>query len=414
MFTRFKVLWAVVRDSLWFIPTLFTLLAMGMALVMIRIDHQFEKSVSEVDHWFLSGGAEGARLVLSTIAGSLITVTGVVFSVTIVGLQLASTQFTPRILRNFLADRSNQIVLGVFISTFTYTLLVLRVVRSKLENNSEFVPHLSVALAIVMALVSVAFLIHFIHHAARSIQASVILSRVTHEGLKRVRRLFPEEIAEAESAENVDAKVPRRDSKRITAAHSGYLQAVNAQALFELGEEHELLIRMNEPVGAFIVKGQAYAEVLMDEKCTDEVCAQIRNAFVIGEERTPDQDVEFCIIEITDIAVKALSPGINDPTTALHSIDRLVQILCALGRRRPPAPLRTSDGSVHFLAMPTTFERALELAFNPILHFGKDNPAIVERLRSAIELMQTLLPSQRQAALRTYLARIEDQGSKSN
>jgi uncharacterized membrane protein len=406
MFARLTMMWAAVRDSLWFVPALFTLLAAALAFLIVQVDRSFLASIGEFEHWFPTGGAEGARLVLSTIAGSLITVTGVVFSVTIVGLQLASTQFTPRILRNFLADRSNQIVLGVFISTFTYTLLVLRVVRTKLENDAAFVPHLSVALAIVLALVSVGFLIHFIHHAARSIQASVILSRVTTEALFLVDKLFPEETGEPEERPEGEAEVPSWPAEPIAAAEEGYLQAVNGDALFELGEKHQLLVRMAAPVGTFVVEGQALADVWAEETCDEEVRKKIQDAFLLGKERTPEQDVEFCIIEIADMAVKALSPGINDPTTAVHCIDRLTQILLALGKRRPPAPLRTKAGRVHFLTLSATFEGALGLAFDQILHFGRDNPAIVARLGESIKLLRSLLPGERQAVLRTYQDRL--------
>ncbi len=412
MLARLRMMWSAVRDSLWFIPALFTLLAAALAFFMVQVDRSFEKAVDEIDHWFLTGGAEGSRLVLSTIAGSLITVTGVVFSVTIVGLQLASTQFTPRILRNFLADRSNQIVLGVFISTFTYTLLVLRVVKSKLENDAAFVPHLSVATAIVLALISVGFLIHFIHHAARSIQASVILSRVTEEGLTLVKRLFPEEIGAPAKEPQAEAELSQRSPETITATEEGYLQAISGQELFDLGKKHRLLIRMAVPVGAFVVKEQVLAEVWAEEDCDEEVRKKIRGAYLLGKERTPEQDVEFCILEIADMAVKSLSPGINDPTTAVHCIDRLTQLLLAFGKRRPPAAVRTAEGRVHFLALPATFEGALGVAFDQIVHFGHDNPLIVARLRASIEQLESLLPAERKAAIGSFRSKLASQATK--
>jgi len=183
MLMKLRMVWARVRDSFWFIPAVLTLLFAVLAVVFVGLDATYEIDMFQGGHWLMGGSVDGARAVLSTIAASLITVTGVVFSITIVALQLASTQFTPRVLRNFLADRSNQRVLGVFIGTFTYTLLVLRVVRSS-EEIKTFVPELSVSVAIILALISIGFLIHFIHHAASSIQAGVILDRVTREALE--------------------------------------------------------------------------------------------------------------------------------------------------------------------------------------------------------------------------------------
>ncbi len=351
-------------------------------------------------------GCRRVRLVLSTIAGSLITVTGVVFSVTIVALQLASTQFAPRILRNFLADRSNQIVLGVLISTFTYTLLVLRMVRSKAEGSDAFVPHISVTVAILLSLVSVGFLIHFIHHAARSIQASVILERVTDDALYNVERLFPNEIGKPTVEDERKVEIPSTEPEAIRSCSSGYLQAVDGKSLFDLGKQNRMLIRMTVPIGAFILEGQTLAEVWAEAGCSEDSRAEIRKAFVTGEQRTPDQDAEFNILEIADMGVKALSPGINDPTTANHCIDRLTQILLTIGKRSAPDPMRTEEGRVHFLAMTSTFNRAFGVAFDQIYHYGRDNPMIVGRLRKAVAALEQLLPREQHPVLRTFAVKL--------
>jgi uncharacterized membrane protein len=395
MIERLKTVWASVRDSLWFIPAMLTLAAAGLALALIDLEQRYQWKLGGSGYWLLAGGVEGSRQVLSTTAGSLITVTGVVFSVTIVALQLASTQFTPRILRNFIADRVNQVVLGVFISTFTYTLLVLRVIRSPAEDDAEFVPHAAVAVAIILALLSIGCLIYFVHHVARSIQASAILSRVTAEALSHIERLFPQELGEPEERSE-EALIGVDDHQyRIAAVQEGYLQAVNGEGLFEIGKEGRLLIRMAVPVGGFVVAGQTLAEVWGNKPPEGDVEARIRRAFIIGEERTPDQDFEFCVVEIVDVAVKALSPSINDPRTALHCIDRLTQILATFGKRHPPSPMRTETGRIHFEAMHSTFEGTLDLAFGQIIHFGQSNPDIMSGLRSSSDLLKQLLPAQR-------------------
>jgi uncharacterized membrane protein len=407
MLARLRTIWVAVRDSLWFLPAVLTLLAAILAIGLVQFEAAYEPTLWEGGHWLVGGSVDGARAVLSTIAGSLITVTGVVFSVTIVALQLASSQFTPRILRNFIADRSNQLVLGVFIATFTYTLLVLRVVRS-IEEGEEFVPQLAVSLAIIFALVSIGFLIHFIHHAARSMQASVILDRVSTAALEQVRRLFPVEVGEAEGEAPAHEELPSAAAQVVVAVNEGYLQAVDGTSLFQLGQRQRMLVQMAQPLGTFILAGAPLARVWADGDLADDVQQEIRKAFILGAQRTPEQDLEFHLLEISDMAVKALSAGINDPTTAKHAIDRLTQVLLALGKRRPPAPLRTKSGTVHFIAQPLTFETAVEVSFGPILHFGRDNPSVVQKLRRAIDSLQELLSAERHEALRAFRKRLEE------
>lgn len=401
-----RMIWVSVRDSLWFIPAVITTMAAGLALSLVGLDAEYDIDLFDGGHWLMGGSVDGARAVLSTIAGSIITVTGVVFSVTIVALQLASTQFTPRVLRNFLADRSNQAVLGVFIATFTYTLLVLRVVRS-MDEDEPFVPELSVAVAIILALVSIGFLIHFIHHAARSVQAGVILARVTSEAIGKMNKLFPEQIGQPETPTASDVDMSTGSAEIVDGRHEGYLQAVDDQSLFELGQRQELLIRMTPSIGAFIACGMPLAEVWSVKPLNEETAEKIRGAFIVGDQRSPEQDLEFFIIEISDIAIKALSPSINDPTTAMHCIDRLMQILLALGRRDPPSPLRTKEGRVHFVARCTSFDNCVHLAFDQILHFGRDNPAILRKLSDTLQILERSLPANRHPPLRVLRTTIE-------
>lgn len=400
MLARLKIGWVTVRDSLWFLPALLTLLSAGLAVLMIQLEKGGFISHGDADHWLLGGGAEGARGVLSAIAGGLITVTGVVFSVTVVALQLASSQFTPRVLRNFTADRSNQVVLGVFIGTFTYTLLVLRVVRSATPEHEAFIPRVSVALAVVLVLVSIGFLIFFINHASRSIQVSVILDRVTRLTLVHVQRLFPETLGKPDDPERPRAELPPGDPAAVCAGESGYLQAVDGRTLFELGESKRLVIRMEPRIGEYVLRGRTLAMVWPSAGVDEEVVRRIHRAFVLGPERTQEQDVEFGIVEIADIAVKALSPGINDPTTALRCIDRLSDVLLALGTRAPPPDARTRDGRIHFIARHLEYERAVGLAFDQIRHFGSDNPAVAKKLLDVLTQLLELVPEPRLAPLR--------------
>lgn len=408
MLARVKMLWVHARDSLWFLPALFTIVAAALALALIEIEKRYADFIENLPRWLWDGGAEGARGVLSTIAGSLVTVTGVVFSVTIVALQLASSQFTPRLLRNFTADRTNQTVLGVFIGTFTYCLLVLRAVRSEGPEDPAFVPRLAATLAVGLSLVSIGFLIYFIDHASKSIQLSVIIDRVTRQTSEHVKLLLPE-IPPGEEATAPQWEEPAGEPGAVLSEKSGYLQAVDEGTLIGLAREREIWIRMEPHVGQFMLEGLPLVSVWPAPAVDEEVESAVRLAFVLGHEPTPEQDVEFGVIEISDIAVKALSPGINDPTTAIRCIDRLGEILVAIGRRRPSPPAAHPQDPVRFLAKPLDYERVVGLALDQIRHFGADNPTIGRKLIDLLMQMKEVVPPDRHGPLRSQLLAVVEE-----
>lgn len=409
MLTKLGVYWAEVRDSLWFIPAICTVAAAFLALGLIEIEHRYPSMLDNAPALFWDGGADGTRGVLSAIAGGLITVTGTVFSVTVVALQLASNQFTPRLLRNFTADRSNQVVLGVLIGTFTYSLLVLRAVRSEGNAVEEFVPRIASTLAMLLVLASIGFIIHFIDHASKSIQISVILERVTDHTRERIDRLLPEVPVE----ENGEVNLPRWEEPEgepaiVHAVTAGYLQAVDEAALVELCKEREIYLRMEPRMGQFLLQDRPLATVWPAEAMDEKIETIVRRAFVVGHEPTPEQDVEFGIIEIADIAVKALSPSINDPTTALRCIDRLAELLVEIGRRRPSPPSRVPQDPVRFTTSALQYEQVVGLAFDQIRHFGANNPTVPRKLVDVLTQMLTVIPPDRHAPLQTQLALVVD------
>lgn len=388
------MLWISIRDSLWFIPGIAAFLGVLLATLLVQVPPPSPRG-ELTELWLFGGGAEGARGVLSTIAGSLITVTGVVFSVTIVALQLASSQFTPRVLRSFVADRANQIVLGIFIGTFTYTLLVLRTTRSAVADGESFVPQVAVSVAVALLLISIAALIFFIDHAARSVQASVILYRETQHTIERIPDLFPHEIGAKVPNQRVDPEVPSGPCGLVAALTSGYVQAVSDDELLKLADDRNLVLRLEAPIGAFVLAGRPVATVWPAERLDEKTCAAVQRLIVLGFERTPEQDIELGIQAISDIAVRALSPGINDPTTATLCIDRLTEILARRGRCRDSGRGRTDrTGQLRLITAASSFERAAGLAFDQIRHFGSQNPVIAKKLLSAfLELAAVVPPS---------------------
>jgi uncharacterized membrane protein len=398
--SRLHALWLNVRDSLWFLPTLITAGAVALALITIELDRSLVDREYIAGYWFIfAAGAEGARGVLSAIAQSIMTVTGVVFSVTIIALQLASTQYTPRVLRRFTDDRANQLVLGIFIGTFVYALLVLRVVR----GEDEFVPAMAVTAAVLLALLSVGALIYFIDHIASSLKAEAIITRValeTHRVIDRVYPRDPDGVAEQVPFAPDAALRPEGEGGPLPAAASGYLQGIDPDALRD-AVDGELTLEMEREVGDFVLSGESLATVWPAAAAKDEERARrLRAGFLIGEERTPYQDVERGLVELVDIAVKALSPSVYEPTTAITCLHRLSELLAHLARRAPPSRHRSADrGRLRFIAPHSGFESAVRLVFRPIRRYGEGQAAILMKLLEMAGRLGALVPGHCRQAL---------------
>jgi uncharacterized membrane protein len=345
-----RKLWIDLRSSLWFVPTLLLLVAIALAFGLIEVDGVF---ADRLKPWgwlpFLKAGAAGARGMLEAIASSMITVAGLAFSITIVTLSLASTQYTPRILRNFMRDRANQSVLGVFVGIYAYCLIVLRSIRDANENGGGFVPLIAVSFGVLLALVGIGYLIFFIHHIATSIQASSILDAITRETLKTIDKLFPEDLGEPARSDSAAAAVAN-DKKwhAISTRETGYIQSVDGEGLWNFATNKDRVLRLERKVGDFVVEGEALisSEQKLDVMEVKSVCG----FFVVGIFRTVDQDVGFGIRQIVDIALKALSPGINGTTTAVACLDYLGAILSRLGQRPMPSPYRKDGDKLRVIA----------------------------------------------------------------
>jgi uncharacterized membrane protein len=396
---------ARLRNSLWFLPTLLTFASIAAAAATLSLDRLIGAGAADTGIFF-DAGAEGARGVLSTIAGSIITVTGVVFSVTIVALQLASSQFTPRVLRSFLEDRANQVVLGIFIATFTYALLVLRAVRASGDGIREFVPTVSVTIAVALALVSIGALIFFVNHITRSMQVETILERVSRDIAERVDVLFPLEMGRSAKEVGVDWHEPPGQPLILRASRAGYLQNVDEMKMLSVVEEKALFLRLRVKAGDFVLRDDPLAQVWPADHA-EEGTAALLATFRVGGERTLLQDVQRGIIELTDVAVRALSPGINDPTTALTGIHRLTQVLQVIGRRRFPDPVRVdSAGEARILAEPRSFEDIVSYPYELLRHFGSGQPTIALALIESIRRVSEGIPTDRLRPLQTQLTQL--------
>lgn len=419
---KLRTLWHDVVDSLWFLPGMLTLAGGTLAVLLVRHNDSILGDVDAGDVWWVFGGSpDGAMSVLQAIAGSIITVTGVVFSVTIIALQLASSQFTPRVLRQFMADRSNQAVLGVFIATFTYSLITLRTVRSG-EVSDEFVPAVAVTGAVLLALLSIGFLIYYINHIARSIQAAVIIDSVVGSTAEVIPLVFPDTVPDCDDPERPNAEdlTPARDAAayEVRASRAGYMQAVERGSLAGQAREHDLLIRLEVEIGEFVLPGQVVMRVWPSSPMPATLPAELFDALVLGLERTPHQDIKHGLIEIMDIAVKAMSPSVNDPTTAVNCIHRMAELLLDLAwRERGDGVERDDAGTVRLIIRRPRLDEAVGLAFHQVRHYSADNATVMIVLIETLANLAALSPraarpaftTQLDAVVHTARARIRDQ-----
>lgn len=394
---RLTDLWDALHSSFWFVPSLMALVAAILSFVTIRIDEatsvQFVNSLGFI--W--SGGAEGARSILSTIAGSMITVAGVVFSIVIVALTLASSQFGPRLLRNFVRDTGNQITLGIFIATFLYCILVLRTIRVKDEGN--FIPYISITCGLALAIASIGVLIYFIHHVSVAIQAENVIARVGQELAVSIDRHFPEKAAH----ESDLASALEQSFETVTAEKSGYLQTLDRSDLIQLAQTFRVTCVVKKLPGDFVFAGDTLVEVyrLFDEPLSAKFLKKTRSFFTLGAQRTESQDVRYGARQLSEIASRALSPGINDPYTAMGCIDWAAEALSRVAERFP-AQRCYGDESGTFrilLEAPATFGVMCAVALNPIIAYGADNPIIACHLMFSLRRLSGRLRSPEQCVI---------------
>jgi uncharacterized membrane protein len=370
-------------------------LAAAAALGSVALDHAIGNEWVRDLGWVWAGSADGARSVLSVVAGSVMTVVSIVFSITITALAQTSSHFGPRVLRNFTSDRGNQFVLGTFIATFVYCLLVLRTVRS--IEESSFVPYLSVNIGVVLALASLAVLIFFIHHISQSIQAENLIAEVGTDFQHALPVLFPDRIGqESERADAAQEEQCQREScqpseqawqeaRVIAASGNGYVQRIDDERLMQLACQHDLILRLVRRPGDFVAQNSPLLGVLPPSRVVDEVERQLRGCFSLGTHRTPHQDAGYPLQQLVEIAAHALSPGINEPFTALTCIDWLGASLRGVAEREIPSPLRRDEsGQLRVLARPLSFSELAATAFDQIRLYGAQNPDVVARLLDTI------------------------------
>jgi uncharacterized membrane protein len=389
---------ATLRDltkRFWAVPLLFAVGAGVVALGVTAIDDSLDTSLRLP--FLFAGGPEGARALLAAIITSMISFTGLVFSITIVVLQLTSSQFSPRVLRSFLEDRFNQVALGVFVATFVYALVVLRGVRGTAQVDS-FVPQIAVTVAFGLVLASVLVFLAYIHHIAQSIRAAAIIASIADDTRSLIEDRLP-----ADSRPTRGLPLPTGQTRTIAADRPGVVQWVDDTALADAAESQGVTVELLRAVGEFVASGAPLA-LVHGEAPFDE--GQLYAAVHVGRERSMDEDVGFGLRQLVDIAERALSPGINDPTTAVQAIDQLHDIVRRLATRAlPPRQRTTEDGRLVVSVPQAGFADHLALAFDEIAYWGRESTRIRRRLQIALLDLETAARPEHRAAVLEAIAR---------
>jgi uncharacterized membrane protein len=403
---RVRAWWDDLRDSLWVLPTAVVLASFGAASLLVALEPYVPERLGELT---FGGTSEGARAVLSELAGATFTVTGVVFSLTIVALQMASSQFTPRLLRTFLRDRRTQGVLAGMLGSGVFDVAVLRTVRSGGEDQDEaFVPQLAVSASLLYALVAVGLLVFFLHHLTRHMRVDVIMRDIRRDALAQLRRLPADrtDLPDQEAVEPPATAVP------VLAKVEGYLQTVDVGALGRAAEAHHAVVRLRPTMGAWVSRGTtvAWAWGVDGEALPDRgaLASALHRSLHLGPDRTESDDLAFGLRQLVDIAVRALSPGVNDPTTAVQGLDQLAAILAAAAHHPLGADGATDgEGRLRASVPRPDFTQHLDLAVDQIRRYATSEPAV---LLAIVELLTDLAEqvadsADRAAAVRAQLER---------
>jgi uncharacterized membrane protein len=385
LLVRRRVLWDDLAGALWVLPTVSVLVFLAAGALLSRVSISDDSALAALA---FPGTADDARNVLIVVSTTMITVTGVVFALTIVALQIASGQYSPRLLRNFMRDRGTQVVLSVFVGAFAYSIAGLYNVGVQRAGQQAFVPRLAVSGSLGLALLSVGVLIYFIHHLTRSIQIDSIMSQIQRETGEVIDDVYPRAAGDLEPEERCPD--PPAHAVVVPAVVSGYIQAVQPAPLVEAAARHDLVVRLARRVGDHVVAGTLIAWAWHrspDRPPPDPavLAEAVADSVQVGFERTMVQDVLFGLRRLVDIANRALSPAVNDPYTAIQAVHHLSVLLCVLARRRLGDWLSHDRQGTLRVAVPLPdFAEYLRRSTAQIRRFGAAEPALT---RSLIQLL---------------------------
>ena len=392
----------VLRTSLWFVPAVEVAAAIVLFIGTLVADRAAYRGEFGLPGWVTSGSADAARQILTTIAAAIITVVGVVFSIILVTLTLASTQFGPRMLRNFIRDRGTQLTLGTFVGTFVYAVLVL--VSIGTGSRGDFVPHIGVTVTLALMVADLGVLIYFIHHTAVSIQLPQVIASIAADLTEAIREQGGEDSGpRLQQGPTVTELLSRAEAGggALLAPASGYLQFIKHQALVRLATEADAVISLEHRPGHFLVRGHRFATV-WPPQAAPLVRQALGRAHIVGPYRTLSQDVSFGIDQIVEIGLRALSAAVNDTFTALTCIDWLGENLCKIVAGWHPARVhRDAEGFIRVITAEPSYERLVQRSFEKIRQSSLGAPAVMIRMLEALAriMAETTTDGQRRVLL---------------
>ncbi len=400
MTARLLMIWDGVRNSLWALPIAVVAVAIALVVAVLQLHLSPDGGV----WWLYGGGTTRASSLLGSLLTAMITTATLAISITMVVLTLAAQSLGPRLIPIFMGDTRTKVTLGTLIGTVAYLLIVLRTVAG---SDDQAVPQLAVTLGTMLVLASMVLLLLFVHHLARSIVADTIIGRVGATLDSYSASLLPERRRPALAAEPGLADLAAGQGAPIAAAASGYVQVIDHDALIDAARRRAAVIALSHRPGQFALVGDTLARVQPPSAADDDLTTMIRKAIVQGHTRTAVQDLEYSIRQLVEIALRALSPGVNDPHTALSVIDRLAASFAAIMRRGEPEPLRRDgDGTIRLLQPVTDFAGLLDAAFNEIRQAGAAQPAILIRLADRLGQLLVHADDARSEAIRHHLQRV--------
>jgi uncharacterized membrane protein len=378
-----------VWQPFWAVPLALATTSIALGLGLPMLDEAAWRGIPVL----FQGGPDGARSLLGTIASAMISVTGLVFSITMVVLQLASSQFTPRVLGTFLDSRITQVTLGVFTGTFLYALTVLRSVRGASEGIEEFVPQLATSVAFAGVVASVGCFLAVIHHITTSIQVQEVLARTASATVRALDRMMPADQSETAARGEQPRWTPgAAQTASDVLLHGGADRCVtdiSYRRLVDIAEKSDVVITLDRQVGDYLVEGERVAQIWRSAGAPHpetELEDGVRSCIALGRDRSLRQDVAFGVRQIVDVAERALSPGVNDPTTAAQAIDALHSVLRRAVQRRVPSRHATDgEGTVRLVYRPQTVEQLLDLGVTEIAHWGRSSVRVPDHLRRLLD-----------------------------
>ncbi|WP_412754095.1 DUF2254 domain-containing protein [Legionella londiniensis] len=375
MKTRILNFYAALRASYWYIPLLMTVMAILLSIVAMQIDHYLSPTWLRKLGLFHYNNPEGARAFLTTIASSMITVAGVTFSMTILAVSFAASQIGPRLTSNFMRDRPNQITLGTFIATYVYCLMTLRNVLNTAEGGlfitigrEAFVPQVSLLIAVILTFCSILVLIYFIHHIPESINMSNVIAKVGEDLNRQVGHLFPMNIGKECPDKNVDIQdTLHQHYDAIVSTTHGYIRILDGNSLIKTARNHQVILKLEVRPGSYVTEKTTLIHVYSKEKITDSLAGECISAFAFGHRRNQEQDILFLVNEMVEIIARALSPGVNDPFTAMTTIDWLQLFLEQASKTCEHSPYRyDKDDNLRLIIKPILFSEFCDMIFSRI------------------------------------------------